>query len=154
MRSLASITLLVVIACTSLAIAQNEPYVPALADVMTTVQWRHIKLWFASKHKNWDLARFELQGIKASLEDAVVFYHGIPAEFVDATVEPIQSMAAAIEAKDSGRFTEGYSALTNACNACHVRIGRSFIVIQTPTSTPFSDQLFGPIEQNTPKSSN
>jgi hypothetical protein len=73
---------------------------------------------------------------------------------VDATVEPIQTIAAAIEAKDGTRFAKGYSALTDTCNACHVGTGRSFIVIQTPTSTPFSDQSFAPIGQKAPKSAN
>jgi len=41
--------------------------VPALADIMTAVQWRHIKLWFAGKFRNWDLANYELRQIKVSL---------------------------------------------------------------------------------------
>jgi hypothetical protein len=145
MRRLPSISaFLIGIACASLAIAQNETYVPALGDIMTTAQWRHIKLWFAGKLQNWDLARYELRQIKASLEDAVVFYRGIPIELVDATVDPIRAIDAAIEAKDDARFAEGYHALTSACNACHVGIGRSFIVIQVPTASPFSDQSFSP----------
>jgi hypothetical protein len=43
-----------------------------------------------------------------------------------------------IEAKGGARFAEGYHALTSACNACHVGIGRSFIVIQVPTASPIS----------------
>jgi hypothetical protein len=145
MRRLPSISaFLIGIACASLAIAQNEAYVPALGDIMNSAQWRHIKLWFAGKLQNWDLARYELRQIKASLEDAVVFYRGIPVELVDATVDPIRAIDAAIEIKDGARFAEGYHALTSACNACHVGIGRSFIVIQVPTTSPFSDQSFSP----------
>jgi hypothetical protein len=154
MRNLAWAGVFVVgIACASLAVAQDA-YVPALGDVMTTVQWRHIKLWFAGKRENWDLASYELRQIKASLEEAVVFYRGIPVELVDATVDPIRGIDAAIKAKDGARFAKSYSALNDACNACHVGTGRSFIVIQTPTSSPFSDQLFAPIEQGTRKSAN
>lgn len=154
MRNQASAGMFVVgIACASLSVAQDA-YVPALGDVMTAVQWRHIKLWFAGKRGNWELASYELRQIKASLEEAVVFYRGIPVELVDATVDPIRGIDAAIKAKDSARFAKGYSALTDACNGCHVGIGRSFIVIQTPTSSPFSDQLFAPIEQRAPKSAN
>ena len=100
MRRLSSISaFLIGIACASLAIAQNEAYVPTLGDIMNTAQWRHIKLWFAGKLQNWDLARYELRQIKASLEDAVVFYRGIPVELVDATVDPIRAIDAAIQAK-------------------------------------------------------
>jgi hypothetical protein len=145
MRRVASISaFLVGIACASLAIAQGENYVPALGDIMSAAQWRHIKLWFAGKHENWDLARYELRQIKASLEDSVVFYRGIPLELVSATVDPIRAIDAAIEAKDSIRFAHGYDALTDACNLCHLGIGRSFIVIQVPTASPFSNQSFSP----------
>jgi hypothetical protein len=142
---------LIGVACTSLA-ASQDAYVPALGDVMTAVQWRHIKLWFAGKGENWDLASYELRQIKASLEEAVVFYRGIPVESVGGTVDPIRAIDSAIKAEDGALFAKSYSALNDACNACHVEMGRGFIVIQTPASSPFSDQLIAPIEQNTPKS--
>ena len=44
--------------------------------------------------------------------------------------------------QDSAAFAKGYSELTLACNACHQGIGRSFIVIQAPTASPFTDQSF------------
>ena len=145
MRRLASISALFIgIVCAPLAMAQNEAYVPALADIMTAVQWRHIKLWFAGKLQNWDLANYELRQIKVSLEDAANLYRGIPVEYVAATVEPIQTIGAAIEAKDGAGFAKGFNALTAACNACHEGIGRGFIIIQVPTGSPFSDQSFAP----------
>jgi hypothetical protein len=144
MRRLAAVgALFIGIVCAPLAMAQNE-YVPALADIMTAVQWRHIKLWFAGKRQNWELANYELRQIKVSLEDAANLYRGIPVEYVGATVEPIQTIAAAIEAKDGARFAKGFKALTGACNGCHEGIGRGFIVIQVPTGSPFSDQSFAP----------
>jgi hypothetical protein len=145
MRRLASIAALFLgIGLASIATAQGEAYVPALADIMSAVQWRHIKLWFAGKRQNWDLASYELRQIKTSLEDAANLYRGIPVEDVGATVEPIQTITAAIEAKDSARFAKGFNALTAACNACHQGIGRDFIIIQVPTASPFGDQSFAP----------
>jgi hypothetical protein len=145
MRRLASIgALFLGIGLASLATAQGEAYVPALADIMSAVQWRHIKLWFAGKRQNWDLASYELRQIKTSLEDAANLYRGIPVEHVAATVDPILTLGTAIETKDSARFVKGFNALTAACNACHEGIGRGFIIIQTPTASPFSDQSFAP----------
>ena len=145
MRRLALIcAVLVGSAYASLAVAQE--YVPALGDVMTAVQWQHIKLWFAGKLENWDLARYELRQIRAGLEEAVTFYREIPVELVAATVDPIKAIDAAIDAKDGFRFAEGYNALTDACNACHVGTGRSFIVIQVPTASPLSNQSFAPLD--------
>jgi hypothetical protein len=145
MRRLVSIVaLLLSFGIAPLAVAQSEAYVPALAEIMSAAQWRHIKLWFAGKHASWELASYELRQVRASLEDAATYYHGIPVEYVNATVEPILAIAAAIEAKDSMRFIKGYNALTAACNACHEGVGRGFIVIQVPTASPFSDQSFAP----------
>ena len=121
-----------------------------LGDVMTAVQWRHVKLWFAGKLENWDLARYELRQIRAGLEEAVTFYREIPVELVAATVDPIKAIDAAIDAKDGFRFAEGYNALTDACNACHVGTGRSFIVIQVPTASPLSNQSFAPLDSPQP----
>jgi hypothetical protein len=82
-----------------LARAQNEAYVPALGDTMSTIQDRHIKLWFAGKLQNWALANYELRHIKSGLEQAATIYRGIPVEHVAVTVEPIQAIDAAIEAR-------------------------------------------------------
>lgn len=145
MRAFASIcTLLVGLALAPLALAQAEGYVPGLGDIMTTIQMRHIKLWFAGRLKNWDLATYELEQIRLGLEDAATLYTGIPAENVGATVNPIKEIDAAIKAKDGAKFVEGYGALTAACNGCHQGINRGFIVIQVPNTSPFSDQSFAP----------
>ena len=130
-----------------LAIAQQELYRPPLGDIMGKIQLRHIKLWFAGNARNWELATYEVDEIKASLEKAADLYRGIPVELVTNTADPIHAIAAAIEAKDSAGFAKGYSELTVACNACHQGIGRSFIVIQTPTASPFTDQSFSPPER-------
>jgi hypothetical protein len=145
MRRLVSIAaLLLSFGIAPMVVAQSEAYVPALAEIMSAAQWRHIKLWFAGKHANWELASYELRQVRASLEDAASYYHRIPVEYVNATVEPVLAIAAAIEAKDSVRFIKGYNELTAACNACHEGVGRGFIVIQVPTASPFSDQSFAP----------
>ena len=111
---------------------------------MGKIQLRHIKLWFAGKTGNWELATYEVEEIKASLESAADLYRGIPVELVTNTADPIRAIREAIEAKDSAAFAKRYGELTLACNACHQGIGRSFIVIQKPTASPFTDQSFSP----------
>jgi hypothetical protein len=127
-----------------LAVAQQELYRPPLGDIMGKIQLRHIKLWFAGKTGNWELATYEVEEIKASLESAADLYRGIPVELVTNTADPIRAIREAIEAKDSAAFAKSYGELTLACNACHQGIGRSFIVIQKPTDSPFTDQSFSP----------
>ena len=127
-----------------LAVAQQELYRPPLGDIMGKIQLRHIKLWFAGKAGNWELATYEVEEIKTSLESAADLYRGIPVELVTNTADPIQAIREAIEAKDSAAFAKGYGEFTAACNGCHQGIGRSFIVIQKPIASPFTDQSFSP----------
>ncbi|HET7219257.1 MAG TPA: hypothetical protein VFJ02_14470, partial [Vicinamibacterales bacterium] len=35
-------------------------YLPVLADIMSGTQWRHLKLAYSGKVKNWQLADYEL----------------------------------------------------------------------------------------------
>lgn len=128
----------------SFAAAEDEALRPKLADIMVSTQWRHIKLWFAAKSQNWDLANYEVDRVRESLETAALLYTGIPAEDVNNTADPIEAIRDAIEAKDNGKFIRGFNDLTAACNACHQHIGRGFIVIQIPTLSPFTDQRFTP----------
>jgi hypothetical protein len=146
MRRLVSICALLVaiVWATTLSAAMAPVYVPALADIMTSAQFRHIRLWFAGKNKNWELARYELRQVTQSLDDAVSFYHGIPVEFVSATTDPLIAIGDAIKAKNSAQFAKGFKELTAACNSCHKAIGRAFIDIQVPTTQPFSNQSFVP----------
>jgi hypothetical protein len=143
MRVLVSIALVLAsLVLASLALAQGETYVPALGDIMSAIQSRHIKLWFAGRQENWDLASFELEQIRQGLENAATLYSGIPADYVGATVDPIKDLGAAITAKDGVKFAKAYVALNAACNACHKGIDRGFIVIRVPSTSPFSDQSF------------
>src|ERR1700738_5122307 len=145
------VALLMVCSLTPLAVAQSgmnrpttEQYVPRLGDIMNALQSRHMKLWFAGTTRNWELADYELRQLSAGLVEAAMLYQGIPVTNVAAMEEPIRSITAAIEAKDSKRFAKAVGELTDGCNACHQSIGRGFIVIQTPTASPFGNQSFAP----------
>ena len=121
-----------------------EQYALRLGDIMNSIQWRHMKLWFAGKLRNWDLAANEAGLIKAGLVDAAMLYSGIPISNVTTMAASVQSLADAIEAKDSGKFAKAFDELTAGCNACHQSMGRGFIVMRVPTEQPFSNQRFAP----------
>jgi hypothetical protein len=135
----------------ALALAQSsqEPMsrgenLPRLGEIMLGKQWRHIKLWFAGKEHNWNLAAYELAQIRASLTDAASLYSGIPVNDVVTMAGPIQSIDKAIQSKDSAGFVKAFNELTGGCNACHRSMGREFIEIRVPGASPFSDQVFSP----------
>jgi len=156
-----SVALLMVCALTPPALAQsnqpnlgatttNEQYVPRLGDIMNAVQTRHIKLLFAGRALNWELAAYELRQLKAGLLEAAVLYDGIPVTNVTTMAAPVQSIADAIAAGDGKRFAKAVGDLTAGCNACHQSLGRGFIVMRVPTEQPFSDQVFPPQGQGKP----
>ncbi|WP_022722109.1 hypothetical protein [Rhodopseudomonas sp. B29] len=122
--------------------ADKPPARPRLADIMQGVQWRHMKLWFAAKAHNWELAGYETKQIRARLEDAASLYQSLPVSDLTTMAKPLDAVAAAIAAKDYAAFTKAYAGLTTGCNGCHDSVKLGFVVIKTPTSDPFADQDF------------
>ena len=121
-----------------------EPYVPRLADIMNALQLRHLKLYFAGRAQNWDLADFELRQIRAGLAEAAVLYSGLPVTNITTLAAPLQALSDALKAKDERKFADAFGELTNGCNACHQTMDRKFIVIAQPTQPPFTNQVFAP----------
>ena len=115
---------------------------PALGDIMLTLQLRHIKVWYAARSESWDLADYEVRHLLEGLGRAAILYSNIPIEQIQAINGPLVDMREAIKARDVGRFTRHYGELTAACNACHQAGNVSFIRMQTPSSSPFSDQYY------------
>ena len=126
---------------------QPNTYLAPLADIMGRIQLRHMKLWDAIKHRNWDLVDFELELTKDAFGNAVILYRNIPVEFIVAAGKPLAEMQRAAKAKDSGQAERGYAELTAACNSCHKAAEVGFIVIKAPASSPFSNQDFSPKEK-------
>lgn len=123
----------------------SDQYVPRLGDIMSTVQVRHVKLWFAGKAQNWALADFELRQIKTSLAEAALLYSGIPVTNVTTLNGPLNDVGEAISGKDGRKFAKAMGALTDGCNGCHQSMQRAFIAIRIPTEQqPFGNQRFAP----------
>jgi hypothetical protein len=128
-----------------LAVAQTSPKSkPRLADIMSAVQFRHLKLSIAGQQKNWDLAAYELELMKAGLGDAVALYSNIPVENIAMVDGPVKALDSAITSRNSAAFGKAFRELTAGCNACHQSIDRGFIVVTVPAASPFSNQSFSP----------
>jgi hypothetical protein len=117
-------------------------YVPGLGDIMSTIQWRHLKLSYAGQLRNWELASYELGQIRESLSNAARLYQNIPIEKITMVEQPLVALSDAITTKNSSHFTKAFADLTKACNSCHAAANVGFIVIQVPTVSPFSNQSF------------
>lgn len=126
-------------------VAQTPPKPSVrLADVMSVLQSRHSKLWTAAQQRNWELAAYELELVKAGLGDAIGLYNDIPVTNVTMVDGPLKSIDGAIAARSGPAFTKAFGELTAGCNACHQSVGRGFIVMTIPTMSPFGNQSFVP----------
>jgi hypothetical protein len=78
---------------------------------------------------------------------AVVLYRNIPVEYIVSVDKPLIALQFAVKSKDGAQLERGFADLTTACNNCHQAAQAGFISIQTPTSSPFSDQNFLPTQK-------
>jgi hypothetical protein len=120
----------------------GEQYAPRLADIMNVAQVRHLKLYFAGRARNWQLAVFEARQLRANLAEAATLYSDIPVSNMTTLASRLQSLDDAIEAKSSQKFNRAFVELTGGCNECHQSMERPFIVMGVPTDQPFSNQVF------------
>ena len=124
-------------------------YEPGLGDLMHALQLRHAKLWFAGTAGNWELAAFELHEIRENL-DRIVRWH---ADNEDAPMGPSikaymqtgrYALDRSITQRNSADFTAAFDRFTQGCNECHTAAKHGFIVIQRPTTEPYSNQRWAP----------
>ncbi len=124
------------------AASADEPYQPSLGEFMALQQMRHIKLWFAGHAGNWPLADYEIGELQAGFDDVSQVLGGdIVEQHVGA---PLAALQKAVDGKDGAAFAGAFDSLSAGCNACHQTLDHGFIVVQRPTSLPYSDQVFPP----------
>ena len=156
LRSRAFAALLVAVAITFAgglpprAVGQEDDAArPSLGDLMALIQLRHFKLWYAQRVGNWQLADYELGQFEQTMRRIGKLYPMARSiaqgELIrEKTDPPMVELRQALAERNSERFEEAYTRLTNACNQCHQATGVGFIVMQTPTGSPLSNQEFDP----------
>lgn len=122
---------------------------PALADIMSATQFRHLKLGYAGQVANWPLAHYEVTLMKQNFDLAAHAYPKVGtvpfAEVVKSKSGPaLDQIDRAITAHDLRGFAMAFQSLTDACNSCHQETGVGFVVMRVPTLSPFSNQVFLP----------
>src|ERR1700757_3550951 len=88
-----------------------------LGEIMTLQQLRHIKLWFAGRAGNWELADYEIGELNEGFEDVNKLLGGDTVEKM--VGDPIKALQKAIEDKDRAAFTASFDKLSVGCNSCH-----------------------------------
>ena len=118
---------------------------PGLGEFMTTMQLHMGKLWFAGKADNWDLAGYELDELRETMDAAQNLHstkNGVDISKVLAAIaqSQISQLATSIEKKNQSHFTHAYDEALSACNGCHEESGHRFIKITRPTAPPVTNQ--------------
>jgi hypothetical protein len=118
---------------------------PGLGEYMTTIQLHAGKLWFAAKALNWELAQYEVDELKETMEAAKALNaekNGVKISGVlDAVLQTqVAQLAASIKRKSPAEFQQSYDETLSACNGCHTEAGFKFIHIVRPTAPPVTNQ--------------
>jgi hypothetical protein len=118
---------------------------PGLGEYMTTIQLHAGKLWFAAKAANWELAQYELDELKETMESA----KGLNAEkngvkisnVLDSVLKTqVAQLAQVLKKGNSAEFQKSYDEMLSACNGCHTAAAYKFIQIIRPTAPPVTNQ--------------
>jgi hypothetical protein len=126
-------------------LAATKEFTPGLGEYMTTIQLHAGKLWFAVKAANWDLAEYELDELKETMEAAKALNaekNGIKiSNVLDSVIQTqIAQLVDAIKHKSPAEFQKSYAETLSACNGCHTEAGYKFIHIIRPSAPPVTNQ--------------
>jgi len=121
------------------AVNKMAPYIPGLGEIMSLIQMRHLKLWYAGYYRNWPLADYELTELQEGFADAMRYHPThkqvprpvstlIP-EFMD---NALNNLRGVIARRDSAAFPAAFDAVTAGCNDCHIASGFAFNVVIRP----------------------
>ena len=126
-------------------LATAKESMPGLGDYMTTIQLHVGKLWFAAKASNWELANYELDELKETMEAAKALNaekNGVKISAVlDSVLQTqIADLAESIEHRSPVGLQKSYDETLSACNGCHTEAGYKFIHIIRPSAPPVTNQ--------------
>jgi hypothetical protein len=125
---------------------------PGLGEYMTTIQLHAGKLWFAAKASNWELANYELDELKETMEAAKALNaekNGVKISGVlDSVLQTqVAQLAESIKRRSPKEFQKLYDETLSACNGCHTEAGYKFIHIVRPSAPPVTNQKWESVPQ-------
>jgi hypothetical protein len=126
-------------------LASAKETAPGLGEYMTTIQLHAGKLRFAARASNWELAEYELDELKETMEAAKglnVEKNGVKiSNLLDAVLQTqVAELDKSIKNKSQTEFQKSYDETLSACNGCHTEAGYKFIHIVRPSAPPVSNQ--------------
>src|SRR5215472_4271349 len=118
---------------------------PGLGEYMSTIQLHTGKLWFAVKASNWELANYELDELKETMDAPNALNtekNGVKISGVlDSVLQTqVAQLAESMKRKSPAEFQKSYDETLSACNGCHTEAGYKFIHIVRPNAPPVTNQ--------------
>jgi hypothetical protein len=116
------------------------PYPIGMGEIMAFgVQPRHLALAAAARAGDWAYAAYALKELGETFDRtgrAIPNYQGQKTTDLIGSFsnEPMKELDQAIKASNEERFRAAYAHLTQNCNDCHQKTGRSMVVIKVPNS--------------------
>jgi hypothetical protein len=125
--------------------ASTKDSMPGLGEYMSTIQLHAGKLWFSVKAANWELAQYELDELKETMEAAKSLNaekNGVKiSNVLDSVLQTqVASLDQSVKQKSQNEFQKSYDETLSACNGCHTEAGYKFIHIIRPSAPPVSNQ--------------
>lgn len=119
---------------------------------MTTIQLHAGKLWFSVKAGNWELAQYELDELKETMEAAKSLNaekNGVKiSNVLDSVLQTqVAALDQSIKQRSQSEFQKSYDETLGACNGCHTEAGYKFIHIVRPSAPPVSNQRWAAAPQ-------
>jgi len=122
-------------------------YTPGFGELMGAIQVHHAKLWFAGTKQNWKLAEFEIHEIGEILEDITRFQaQREETKSLDMIQPALDTVKAAVTARNLGEFRKAFKTLTISCNECHNVTHYEFIRVKIPDHPPYGNQAYEGIQ--------
>jgi hypothetical protein len=131
------------------AVTAPAAYVPGVGDMMSAIQARHAKIWFAYQAANWALVDYEIDELEEGFADIRAWHPSFKkvsrplpelfAVFVDA---PVAALRKAAGGRNKAAFEHAYDGVTAGCNECHVATAFGFNRVVRPGKGPFPNQDF------------
>ena len=124
-------------------VAQLKALVPSNSHIMMDVQFHWTNMWFAAQKKNWAFAQYQFNETRGHILWLIRKSPMIRAQdgtdvdiksiFDAVDTSSLADVKAAIEKKDSARFTAAYKTMLESCYSCHKSVGRPYIRPMVPT---------------------
>jgi hypothetical protein len=113
---------------------------PDITEAMLGLQIRHARLWFAGEAGDWELAAFQVHGLKDGLEGIVDIYPEHAAlqperlgDILPAMMgAPMKTLRTAVDNKNKAEFEHAFDGVSAACTGCHTVAGFTFLQIHRP----------------------